>query len=394
MFESVPQAPPDPILGLVEAFGLDTNPNKVNLTAGVYQDAQGVTPILASVKEAEARLLALETQKTYKPINGDPRFIAEVLDLVFGEDHPVRAEGRAVCAHTPGGTGALRVAADLLRRVRPETRVWVSDPTWPNHPQIFQAAGLAVQVYRYFDSEKNDLDLEGMLESLRGAAPGDVVVLHACCHNPTGVDPSPVEWKRIAERLSDQGVVPLVDFAYQGFASSLEDDRAAVLALVEAGLEVLVCTSFSKIFGLYNERVGALTVVAGNAAIAGRVLSQMKGVIRANYSNPPAHGGAIVATILSDPALRAMWVKELEGMRSRIHKVRQLFVETMARRGHDFSFVGRQKGMFSFSGLNRSQVERLRAEHAVYIVGNGRVNVAGMTEGKMEALSEAFARVL
>ncbi len=395
MFEKVQSAPPDPILGLTEAFRGDPNPEKINLSVGVYKDASGNTPILECVKEAEKRLLAEESSKGYRPIDGSPQFAAHVLRLLFAPGHPVIESGRAVSAHTPGGTGALRVAGDYLHTVHPQATLWLSEPTWANHPQVFKAAGVNLKTYPYFDAASNALDFASLKSALESIPTGDVVLLHGCCHNPTGVDPSVDQWHEIAAILKARGVTPLVDFAYQGFAEDLAADAAGLRAIAETVPEFLVASSFSKNFGLYNERVGALSVVAGDSSAAGSVLSQIKVRIRANYSNPPAHGGSIVTTVLDDAQLRAQWEEELAAMRSRINGMRSLLVERLAAAGvpGDYAFITAQKGMFSFSGLTKDQVQRLRDEHAIYIVGSGRINVAGITEANIDRLASAIKAV-
>lgn len=396
MFESVDMAPPDPILGLTEAFLQDTNPHKINLSVGVYKDAHGKTPVLASVKEAERRLLAEETTKSYKPIDGDPAYAAAVMRLLFGPDHELISSDRARAAHCPGGTAALRVAGDYLKKKHPESSVWMSEPTWANHPNVFKAAGLEVKTYPYFDAARNSLDTESFLDALDRIPAGDVVLLHAGCHNPSGVDPTAEEWSQIAARLAERGALPLIDFAYQGFARGLDEDAAGLREVARHCREILVCSSFSKNFSLYNERVGALTMVADSEPAARAVLSHVKTVIRTNYSNPPAHGAAIVTTVLGDAALGSLWEEELKAMRDRINGTRGLLVETLEAKGvkADFSFILRQNGMFSFSGLTKDQVQRLRDEHSIYIVGSGRINVAGITEANVERLCEAIAGVL
>jgi aspartate/tyrosine/aromatic aminotransferase len=396
MFEAVPTAPPDAILGITEAFQTDPRTGKINLSVGVFKDATGVTPVLAVVKEVERRLLEQEKTKGYKPISGDPEYCRLVQELLFGSDHPFVQSGRGATAHTPGGTGALRVAADYLHACHPGVTVWSSDPTWENHKKIFQSAGLEQGTYPYFDANGNALDIEGMLSKLETLPQGDVVLLHACCHNPSGVDPTREQWQRIAEVVSRRGLLPLVDFAYQGFGDGLTEDAHGLHALAKMSGELMVCSSFSKNFGLYNERTGALTVVAEDKAAAQAVLSQIKICIRTNYSNPPAHGGAIVSTILGDAELRARWEVELAEMRSRIRIMREHFAKTLEAKGAtaDFSFITRQRGMFSFSGLSRDQVERLKSDHAVYIVGSGRIIVAGMTETNMGPRTDAILAVL
>src|SRR5690606_32389004 len=352
--------------------------------------------ILASVKAAERRLLEAEKTKNYRPIDGDPDYGRRVRELLFGADDERVSSGRAVTAHTPGGTGALRVVGDLLRDLRPETNVWMSDPTWANHGQVFRAAGLSTKTYPYFDKASNGIAFEALLGALEQVPAGDAVLLHACCHNPSGADPSAEQWEAIARVLSKRGAFPLVDFAYQGFGSGLSADALGLRKLLEHCGEAAICSSFSKNFGLYNERTGALTLVAQSPAHAASVQSRLKVAIRSNYSNPPAHGGAIVSTILGDAELRQQWEGEVQAMRDRIAGMRRLFVQTLAQKGiaQDFSFIERQKGMFSFSGLSPDQVQRLREEHAIYIVGSGRINVAGMNEQNVGVICEAIKAVL
>jgi aspartate/tyrosine/aromatic aminotransferase len=396
MFESVSVAPPDPILGLTEAFRQDPNPDKINLGVGVYQDASGKTPVLASVKEAEARIVKSESSKAYLPINGDPTYGAKVRELLFGAGDSRVIDGRAVTAHTPGGTGALRVAADYLHAQHPQTTIWMSTPTWANHPAIFAAAGVPTKNYAYFDAAGNALDGDRMLEALQQIPAQDAVLLHACCHNPSGVDPSVEQWKQIGEVMASRSLIPLVDFAYQGFADGLETDAEGLRALCDQVPEALICSSFSKNFGLYRERTGALTALAGSPEAAQAVLSHIKVCVRRNYSNPPSHGGSIVQTILSDAELRSQWETEVQGMRDRINGMRRLVVATLQAKGasRDFGFITKQRGIFSFSGLNKEQVGSLRAQHSIYIVGSGRINVAGLTEQNMSRFCEAVVSVL
>lgn len=393
MFELVQTAPPDPILGLSEAFKRDPNPQKINLSVGVYQDEAGRTPILRCVKQAEQRLVEQETNKSYLGIDGLADYVGHVRQLVFGSNVPAE---RIATVQTPGGTGALRVAAELLARQFPTAKVWISQPTWVNHPQIFKAAGLTVETYPYLGGSGQQLDLEGMLGALASAAPGDVVCLHACCHNPSGIDPSAEQWQQIVELLKQRQLLPLIDFAYQGFGQGLREDALGIETCARAGLELMVCSSFSKNFGLYAERVGALSIVAPTPDAAAATLSQLKAVIRSNYSNPPKHGAAIVSLVLSDPELRALWENEVGEMRTRIRSMRELFVKTLKAKGvaRDFSFLLNQRGMFSFSGLTPMQVDELRSKHSIYIVSSGRINVAGMTEANMQPLCEAIADVL
>lgn len=396
MFERITPAPPDAILGLTVAFRNDPNPNKINLGVGVYKDAEGRTPVLHSVKRAEARILETEATKSYLDIDGSPAYAAAVQELLFGAGHEALASKRAVTAQAPGGTGALRVAADFIARVLPGRRVWISDPTWPNHPSIFRAAGLEVATYPYFDAARNGVNFEQMVATVAQIPAGDVLLLHGCCHNPTGSDLTPAQWSQIADLAAERKLLPLIDFAYQGFADGLREDAAGLLAMARPGCELLVASSFSKNFGLYNERIGALTVVAATESDAQSALSHVKQAIRANYSNPPAHGAAIVTTVLSDPALRAEWESEVAEMRERINTMRHLFVETLNEKGvaRDFSFIARQRGMFSFSGLDAAQVQALRDRYGIYIVGGGRINVAGMTEANMDYLCAAIADVM
>ncbi|MAE65327.1 MAG: aromatic amino acid aminotransferase [Phycisphaeraceae bacterium] len=396
MFEKLEMAPPDPILGLTEAFRGDSNPKKINLGVGVYKDAAGNTPVLECVKQAEKALLASETTKNYLAPSGAAEYAAIVQPLVFGASHEIVTGGRAVTAHTPGGTGALRLAGDYLKKMHPEVTLWMSDPTWPNHPGVFASAGVPTKTYSYFDADTNALRFDDVIAALEKVPAGDVVLLHGCCHNPTGMDPTVEQWRRIGEVLAARHIVPLVDFAYQGLGTGLEDDSAGLLALCDACRELAVCTSFSKNFGLYNERVGALTVVADSADHAKVVLSHLKTCARTNYSNPPSHGSSVVQGVLGSSELTALWKKELAVMCDRINSMRKLFVDTLAakRVTRDFSFLTRQRGMFSFSGLNRDQVQKLRDDHSIYIVGSGRINVAGMTEDNMDTLCSAIATVM
>ncbi|MDX2109264.1 MAG: amino acid aminotransferase [Verrucomicrobiota bacterium] len=396
LFNTVAQAPADPILGLNEAFLKDPRTNKINLGVGVFKDASGKTPVLNSVKKAEARILEAEQTKNYLPIDGSPAYNARVLELLFGADSAVTKAGRAVSAHTPGGTGGLRVAADFIKRNNVAKKVWISDPTWPNHPQIFQAAGLDTGTYRYFDASANALDFAGMQSAIEQIPSGDVLLVHGCCHNPTGADPTATQWAAIAEVAKTRNLLVLIDYAYQGFGSGLREDAICLEAFTQAGVEFLVASSFSKNFGLYNERVGAVTAVSNDAETASRVLSQIKAVVRANYSNPSSHGGSIVSTILNDAALRTEWESELTAMRNRINGMRTDLVANLKARGakRDFSFIAQQKGMFSFSGLTKEQVARIRDEYAIYIVGSGRINVAGLTPANIDRCCEAIVAVL
>ena len=396
MFETIDTAPPDPIIGLTEAFKQDPHPDKINLGVGVYKDAQGNTPVFAAVKQAQERLLEDETTKDYSPIEGTPEFAAAVQHLLFGSGHEVVAGKRAVTTQTPGGTGALRVAADFIHKLFPQASLWLSDPTWANHPRVFEAAGIQVRTYPYYDPATHGLDLGRLLSAFMEIPSGDVVLLHGCCHNPTGADPTPEQWKRIAAVLGERRIVPLVDFAYQGMGDGLGEDTAGLQQLCRSGTELLVASSFSKNFGLYNERIGALTLTAPTASAAAKALSHLKICIRTNYSNPPAHGGAIVTRVLQDEELRRRWEEELRAMCARINGMRSLFVQTLGTKGvkRDFSFIRCQRGMFSFSGLSPDQVEALRRRYSIYLVGSGRINVAGMTPANMDYLCSAVAAIL
>ncbi|CAI1582304.1 amino acid aminotransferase [Serratia marcescens] len=396
MFEKITAAPADPILGLTDIFRADARPNKINLGIGVYKDETGKTPVLTSVKKAEQYLLENETTKNYLGIEGIPAFASCTQELLFGKESPIVADRRARTAQTPGGTGGLRVAADFIANQTSAKRIWISNPSWPNHKNVFSAVGLEVLEYAYYDAANHALDFDGLLSSLKQAQAGDVVLFHGCCHNPTGIDPTPEQWAQLAELSVANGWLPLFDFAYQGFANGLEEDAQGLRIFAAKHKELIVASSYSKNFGLYNERVGACTIVAADAETADRAFSQVKAAIRANYSNPPSHGAAVVATILGNDALRAMWEQELTGMRQRIHRMRQLFVNTLQEKGaqQDFSFIIQQNGMFSFSGLTKEQVLRLREEFGVYAVNSGRVNVAGMTPDNMAPLCEAIVAVL
>jgi aspartate aminotransferase/aromatic-amino-acid transaminase len=396
MFEKIPAAPPDAILGLTEAFRKDPSAAKVNLGVGVFKDEKGHTPILASVKAAEKRILETATTKSYMPIGGAPEYGRAVQEMILGKSHPVLAENRARTAHTPGGTAALRVGADFLKKFSPAAKVWVSQPTWANHKGVFGAAGFATAEYAYYDAASKSLCFDRMAEALKAVPAGDVVLLHACCHNPTGVDLSETQWREVAAIAAAKGWIPFVDFAYQGYGTGLEEDRAGLLAIVAQCPEVLVASSFSKNFGLYQDRTGALTVIAANTKSADVAFSNVEIAIRVNYSNPPAHGGLIVSTILNDADLRAQWHEELVAMRTRIGSVRRQLVDELKKHGvaGDFSFIARQKGMFSFSGLTDDQVRFLREKKSIYIVGGGRINVAGITSSNIQYLCASIREAM
>ncbi|MFC0323966.1 amino acid aminotransferase [Gallibacterium melopsittaci] len=396
MFKHIEAAPADPILGLGEAFKAETRTNKVNLGIGVYKDANGQTPIVKAVKEAEKRLLDKENTKNYLGIDGLAEFNRQTQILLFGADHDIIKNKRAKTAQSLGGTGALRIAAEFIKRQTSAKNVWISAPTWPNHNAIFKAVGMNICDYRYYDKATHALDWEGMLADLSNAQAGDVVLFHGCCHNPTGIDPTPEQWATLAKMSAEKGWLPLFDFAYQGFANGLDEDAVGLRTFAANHQELLISSSYSKNFGLYNERVGAFTLVAADEEIATRAFSQVKTIIRTLYSNPASHGASAVATVLADPELKAQWVAELDEMRARIKTMRQKFVELLAKYGakQDFDFIIQQNGMFSFSGLSPEQVDRLKEEFAIYAVRSGRINVAGITEQNIDYLCESIVKVL
>lgn len=396
MFEALQMAPVDPILGLSETFRNDPRPDKVNLTAGVYKDETGNTPIFSTVKKAEEILLGKEKTKTYLAIEGDAAYGTLTRELMFGKDHPLVSNGCAVTAATPGGTAALRIAAEFIKRFFPGTTVWLSEPTWPNHPSIFSDAGLPTRRYSYYDGATQGLAFQTLFNTLNELPARDVVLLHACCHNPSGMDPSHEQWEMLAHTAAKQGFLTLIDFAYQGLGDGLDEDAYGLRMFLDRGLPVLISSSYSKNFGLYSERVGALTLVAPTEEQARIALSNIRLLIRAMYSNPPSHGSAVVTTILQDPKLRAEWEEEVRSMCARIQSMRELFVDTLKSKGvkRDFSFLKTQRGMFSFSGLTPEQVDRLRDEFGVYIVRSGRINVAGLTQSNMDTVCTAIAAVI
>ena len=396
MWQNVKAAPADSILGLTEAFRNDPNKQKVNLGVGVYKDEEGKTPILHCVKAAEQILLDNEGTKSYLPISGDPVYAAEVQKLLFGESAAVIASGRAVTAHAPGGTGALRVGGDLLKKFYPDAKVWISKPTWANHKGVFQTAGFQLAEYAYYNPETRAVDFAAMTTSLEKIPAGDIVLLHACCHNPSGVDLTADQWRQVAVIGKEKGWIPFLDFAYQGFGESIEADRCGIEEFAATGLDFFIASSFSKNFGLYNERTGALTVVCPTAEDAAVAMSHLKTTIRVIYSNPPAHGGLVVATILSNPELHKQWLSELAGMRDRIKEMRVALVEGLAARAvkGDFSSITRQRGMFSFSGLSDEIVDWLRTNKSIYVVGGGRINLAGLTKANIDYVCDAIAEAL
>ena len=394
LFSNVQQAPPDAILGLTEQFKADTNPQKVNLGVGVYQDATGKLPLLRCVEAAEKKLAEAAAAKGYLPIDGLATYDADVKNLVFGEGSDVQE--RVVTVQALGGTGALKVGADFLAQVSPDAKVLISNPSWENHQALFTRAGFTVEKYAYYDAAAKAVDFEGMLADLRAAAPGTIVVLHACCHNPTGYDLTADQWDQVIEVVLAGDLVAFLDMAYQGFSEGLEEDGATVRKFAEKVPSFFVSTSFSKSLSLYGERVGALSIVCADAEEAQRVMSQVKIVIRTNYSNPPTHGAQLAATVLSDADLRAQWVEELGEMRERIKAMRSALVQGLADAGveGDFSYITDQVGMFSFSGLTKDQMVRLRNEYGVYGTDTGRICVAALNEGNIAHVSESIAAVL
>jgi aromatic-amino-acid transaminase len=395
LFDAVQLAPRDPILGLNEQFNADPNPAKVNLGVGVYFDESGKLPVLKCVATAEQQLLGSSKPKGYLPIDGIAAYDKAVQGLVFPGSEAV-AEGRVATVQGLGGTGGLKIGADFLKRLNPGATVLISDPSWENHRALFSNAGFTVETYPYYDAAQRGVDAPAMLAALAAAAPGTIVVLHACCHNPTGCDLTAAQWAQVIATVKARGLVPFLDMAYQGFGEGIAEDGAVVGEFLKSGLDFFVSTSFSKSFSLYGERVGALSVVCSSKDEAMRVLSQLKIVIRTNYSNPPTFGAQVVATVLTTPALRAQWEEELAGMRQRIKRMRELLVDKLHGAGvkDDLSYITRQKGMFSYSGLSKAQMERLRADFGVYGVDSGRICVAALNEHNIDAVAKAIAAVL
>jgi aromatic-amino-acid transaminase len=395
LFATVELAPRDPILGLNEQFNADPNQAKVNLGVGVYFDENGKLPLLACVKAAEELMMEAPKARNYLPIDGIAAYDSAVQDLVFGADTPIRKSGRIATVQALGGTGGLKLGADFLKRLNPSAEVLISDPSWENHRALFEGAGFTVRTHPYYDAAARGIDFPAMLDALRAAAPGTIVVLHACCHNPTGYDLKPEQWPQVIDAVRARGLVPFLDMAYQGFGDGIVEDGAAVRLFIESGLDFFVATSFSKSFSLYGERVGALSVACAAKADADRVLSQLKRVIRTNYSNPPTHGAQVVTTVLNTPALRTLWEGELAGMRVRIKKMRIALRDMLAQAGlrQDFGFITEQRGMFSYSGLTREQMHRLRNEFGVYGVDSGRICVAALNDNNIDAVVRAIAAV-
>lgn len=395
MFSSLQQLPTDPILGLMGAFKEDTNPNKIELGVGVYKDEAGHTPVLRSVKLAEKFRLENETTKTYIGLAGNISYNEKIKSLLFGE-HNVLAENRVRTVQTPGGTGALRVAADFIQRCKPNATIWVSSPTWANHTGIFQAANLNVEEYPYYDYETRGLQFENMMTVLKEVPAGDVVLLHACCHNPSGVDLNNEQWKQVAELAKEKGFMPLIDCAYQGFGTGLDEDVYGLRLMAETVPELIVCSSCSKNFGLYRDRVGACSLVAEDNFQAEIANSVLLNVVRCNYSMPPAHGAALVDTILGSDELTGIWLDELAEMRDRIRFLRTELVNKLKEKGveKDFRCITEQNGMFSFFGINKVQIELLRANFGIYMVGSSRMNVASINSNNINYFADSVASVL
>ena len=396
LFAAVEMAPRDPILGLTESFNADTRSTKVNLGVGVYFDGNGKIPLLAAVKAAEKARLEAMPARGYQPIDGLASYNQAVQKLLFGADSALLEAGRVATVEALGGTGALKVGADYLRRLLPDARVFISDPSWENHRALFEFAGFEVDSYPYYDAETRGVDFAAMKAGLNSLPAGSIVVLHACCHNPTGADLNQAQWQEVIAAVSARGLVAFVDIAYQGFADGITEDAQVLQLFAASGLQFFVASSFSKSFSLYGERVGALTAITENREESARVLSQLKRVVRTNYSNPPTHGGAVVAAVLTDPALRAQWEDELAGMRDRIREMRAALVEKIAAAGveQDFSFVVRQRGMFSFTGLSVEQVEALKQDFGIYAVSSGRICLAALNSKNINAVAQAIAAVI
>ncbi|EMB4081295.1 aromatic amino acid transaminase [Klebsiella aerogenes] len=397
MFQKVDAYAGDPILSLMERFKEDPRSDKVNLSIGLYYNEDGIIPQLQAVADAEARLNAQpHGASLYLPMEGLNSYRHAIAPLLFGADHPVLKQNRVASIQTLGGSGALKVGADFLKRYFPQSRVWVSDPTWENHIAIFEGAGFEVSTYPWFDDETNGVRFEAFLAKLQTLPERDIVLLHPCCHNPTGADLSNAQWDEVVKVLKARNLIPFLDIAYQGFGAGMEDDAYAIRAIASAGLPMLVSNSFSKIFSLYGERVGGLSIVCDDAETAGRVLGQLKATVRRNYSSPPNFGAQVVAAVLNDPALKASWLAEVEAMRTRILAMRQTLVDALkeAVPGKNFDYLLKQRGMFSYTGLSAAQVDRLREEFGVYLIASGRMCVAGLNSCNVQRVAQAFAAVM
>ena len=396
MFGSLSALPEDPILGLLAKYREDTNPQKIDLGVGVYKDEAGHTAILDCVKKAEQHRLATEDTKVYIGPTGSPQFNDVMSKLIFGRDHKVLVENRSRTVSTPGGTGALRVAAEFIKSCKPGATIWVSNPTWANHTGLFKAAGLNVKTYPYYDYENKCLDFDGMLAAIKQVAADDVVLLHACCHNPSGMDLSQEQWQQVVEVTKSTGFTPLIDMAYQGFGEGLNEDAYGLRLMAENVKQMVVCSSCSKNFGLYRERIGACTIIGESPSVTDIAFSVLLADVRVIYSMPPAHGAAIVETIFSSEELREQWYVELKEMRDRINGNRQLIVDKLIENGvtRDFSFITGQKGMFSFLGITPEQVQQLQDEYSIYMVGSSRMSIAGIANSNVDYLAQSIAKVL
>ena len=396
ILQNVELAPRDPILGITEAFNADTNPNKVNLGVGVYYDDNGKVPVLECVKRAEQMLAAEVSPRTYLPIDGMPAYVKAVQALLLGSDAAAIVEQRVIGIQALGGTGALKLAADFLKRFDTQAKVWISNPSWENHRALFESAGFEVKNYAYYDAANKGLDFNAMTADLEKLPAGDIVVLHACCHNPTGADLTADQWTRVIDIVKSRSLVPILDIAYQGFADSLAQDGAVVKRFADAMNPVFICSSFSKSFSLYGERVGALTVITGSKDEATRAMSQLKRVVRTNYSNPPTHGCKVVTKVLTTPELRKLWDEELGQMRDRIKLMRKALVEKVQAKkpGYNIEFVINQRGMFSYSGLSKDIVEKLKTQYSVYAVDSGRICVAALNNKNIDRVAEGIAALV
>lgn len=394
MFESLKVLPPDAIIGIMALFRADQDPRKVDLSVGVYQDDHGRTPVLECVKRAEREIFETQDTKSYVGIAGNPGFNRGMEALVFGHDHAALKDGRLATVQTPGGSGAICVVGHLIHRAKPDTTVYLSDPSWPNHLPLLRLAGLRLEHYPYYDHHEHRVDFESMLKTVNGMKAEDVMLIHGCCHNPCGADLTQAQWRELAQAFERTGAVPFVDLAYQGLAEGLEPDAYGVRVMAEHCPEVLVVSSCSKNLGLYRERVGAASVVSANRAQRDAAFSNLSNVARGIYSMPPDHGAAIVDRVMHTPELRTLWVSELDAMRDRINGLRQLLVDELKERGADFAFVANERGMFSFLGISKEQVVRLREEFHVYMVESSRVNIAGINKGNVDYVVDAIAAVL
>ena len=396
MFENLKPVAIDPILGLMVAFKADNRAEKIDLGVGVYQDDRGRTPVMASVKEAESRLMELETTKTYQGMAGDPDYNQRMMELLLGKDHSILSTGRVKSIQAPGGSGALRVGAEVIRRARPESKLWVGIPTWPNHIPLLGSAGFDIKQYPYYDIDARQVDTEKMMETLRQVPVGDLVLLHGCCHNPTGADLTNEQWDSIADLALERGFIPFIDTAYQGLGNGLDQDAYGMRMMAERLPEVIIASSCSKNFGLYRERTGSITFIAETSEQADIVVSQAMSTARSIYSMPPAHGALLVSMVLGDPQLRSQWEAELEEVRLRIKSMRNLLCDSLENNaaGMDFSHIKRQNGMFSFLGITTPQLERLRTEFGIYIVSSTRINLAGVNSNNIEHLTQSLLTVL